>query len=155
MTVPILIRPAQPADADAVADIYLAARRRFLPYAPIAHSEADVRAWIAGHLIAFGGVWVAEERGAALGMLALAEDEQARWIDQLYVRPDRVGGGVGTLLLRHALDRLAAPVRLYTFQANAGARRFYERHGFQAVAFGDGSGNEERCPDVLYEWRGA
>ncbi|MGE3511045.1 MAG: histone acetyltransferase, partial [Vicinamibacterales bacterium] len=31
-------------------------------------------------------------------------------------------------------------------------RVFYERHGFVAVAFGDGSGNEERCPDILYEW---
>jgi hypothetical protein len=38
---------------------------------------------------------------------------------------------------------------------DAAARRFYERHGYIAVAFSDGSGNEERCPDVLYEWVGA
>jgi hypothetical protein len=35
--------------------------------------------------------------------------------------------------------------------ANAGARRFYERHGFSAIEFTDGSANEERCPDVLFE----
>jgi hypothetical protein len=41
---------------------------------------------------------------------------------------------------------------LWTFQANAPARRFYERHGFGAVEFGDGSGNEEGEPDVRYVW---
>jgi ribosomal protein S18 acetylase RimI-like enzyme len=46
---------------------------------------------------------------------------------------------------------LALPVRLCTFQANVRARSFYERHGFKAIAFGDGNSNEERCPDVLYE----
>ena len=42
-------------------------------------------------------------------------------------------------------------LRLYTFARNEGARRFYERHGFVAVAFGDGSGNQEGEPDVRYE----
>jgi hypothetical protein len=42
-------------------------------------------------------------------------------------------------------------VRLWCFQANSGARRFYERHGFVAVEFTDGHDNEEGCPDVLYE----
>jgi hypothetical protein len=50
---------------------------------------------------------------------------------------------------------LEPPVRLYVFQANIRARQFYERHGFSAIDFGDGSLNEERCPDVLYEWRAA
>lgn len=43
------------------------------------------------------------------------------------------------------------PIRLYTFQQNAGARRFYGRSGFASIQFTDGSANEERCPDVLYE----
>ncbi len=46
---------------------------------------------------------------------------------------------------------MSLPIRLYTFQANLGARRFYSRHGFVAIEFGDGRANEERCPDVLYE----
>jgi ribosomal protein S18 acetylase RimI-like enzyme len=51
------------------------------------------------------------------------------------------------------MANLTSPIRLYTFQENDGARRFYERHGFRAIEFGDGSNNEENCPDVLYEWR--
>jgi hypothetical protein len=41
-------------------------------------------------------------------------------------------------------------VKLFCFQANKGARRFYERHGFVAEAFGEGSANEEGLPDILY-----
>lgn len=54
-----------------------------------------------------------------------------------------VGRGIGTLLMERAKAQLGSPVRLYTFQANAGARRFYERHGFRAITPGDGSGNEK------------
>lgn len=39
----------------------------------------------------------------------------------------------------------------WTFAANAGARRFYERHGFVAIAVTDGD-NEEGAPDVRYHW---
>ena len=48
---------------------------------------------------------------------------------------------------------LPSPIRLYTFQENQRARAFYERRGFNAVKLSDGSGNEEKCPDILYEWR--
>ena len=155
----IILRTATPADAEAVSEVYLASRKRFLPYAPLAHTDQEVRAWIAGSLIPAGGVSVAVLDGQIVGMLSLSRDETsgektaAGWIDHLYLHPKAVGQGIGTQLLALAKARLGAPIRLYTFQANQGARRFYERHGFQAIDFGDGSGNEENCPDVLYEWR--
>ena len=74
------------------------------------------------------------------------------WIRQLYIHPNAVGHGVGTLMINMAKSILGSPIRLYTFQENIGAKRFYERHGFQAIGFDDGSGNEENCPAVLYEW---
>ena len=43
-------------------------------------------------------------------------------------------------------------MQLWTFQQNARARRFYEERGFRAVEFTDGEGNEEKTPDVRYEW---
>ena len=74
-------------------------------------------------------------------------------IEQLYLHPAWVRPGIGTHLLDLARRELPPPVRLYTFQSNRDACAFYEHHGFVAIAFGDGSGNEERCPDVLYGWR--
>jgi hypothetical protein len=35
---------------------------------------------------------------------------------------------------------------------NDGARRFYAREGFVETTMTDAD-NEERCPDVLLEWR--
>jgi ribosomal protein S18 acetylase RimI-like enzyme len=97
-------------------------------------------------------VLVADEGGAIVAMLAHSDEGGCLWIDQLYVDPAFGRRGVGTALLDRALAIAGGrAVRLYSFQANTAARAFYERHGFRAIAFGDGSGNEERCPDVLYE----
>jgi GNAT superfamily N-acetyltransferase len=149
---PALIRPAAPTDADVIAEVYLASRKTFLLYAPLAHSDADVRGWVRDHLLRTADVRVALRGGAVVGMLALTRDDAGGWIDQLYLHPGAVGQGIGAEFVEQAKAALGAPIRLYTFQANAGARRFYERHGFRAIALGDGAGNEERCPDVLYEW---
>ncbi|MCF8469656.1 MAG: hypothetical protein K9G30_02600 [Parvibaculum sp.] len=43
---------------------------------------------------------------------------------------------------------------LWTFQANLGARRFYERHGLNEARRTGGTENEEKLPDILYEWHG-
>ena len=72
-------------------------------------------------------------------------------LPQLYLLPSHVRRDIGSRLLAHAMESTSLPIRLYTFQENARARRFYERHGFVPIAFGDGSANEERRPDVLYE----
>ena len=148
----ICIRNAESQDAQAVSDIYLRSRRELVACAPLVHSDVEVRSWIRDTLIPSGGVRVAEAEGRVVGFLAVTRDTQAGWIDQLYVLPESVGLGIGSRLLHVALEELSPPIRLHTFQANERARRFYERHGFQEIALGDGSGNEERCPDVLFEW---
>jgi GNAT superfamily N-acetyltransferase len=55
---------------------------------------------------------------------------------QLYVDPTAAGQGVGQRLLGAGLDVLAAAgcddVRLWVIAANRGARRFYERQGWEA-----------------------
>ena len=85
-------------------------------------------------------------------MMVLLIDEEIGWIEQLYLHPDVVGRGIGAKLVERAKAELGSPIRLYTFQGNQRAIRFYERHGFNAIQYGDGSGNEENCPDILYEW---
>lgn len=145
------LRSATPADHARVADILIQSRAAFMPYAPSAHSEAELREWVRETLIPGGGVTVASVQGGVVGVLAVAQEGGHGWIRQLMVHPSFVGNGIGSRLLEHALQRLAPPVRAYTFQANGGARRFYERHGFEAIALTEGEDNEERCPDVLYE----
>ena len=54
-------------------------------------------------------------------------------------------------LLEHVMAD-QRPRRLWTFQQSR-ARKFYEDRGFAAVEFTDGAGNEEKTPDVCYEWR--
>ncbi|TIS85587.1 MAG: GNAT family N-acetyltransferase, partial [Mesorhizobium sp.] len=80
-----------------------------------------------------------------VGFIAVIGD----WVEQLYLDPASTGQGIGSRLLMDATAALPQ-VKLHCFQANTGARRFYERHGFQAKAFGDGTTNEEGLPDILY-----
>lgn len=147
----VVLCAAAPGDAPAVAALLLRARKELLPFAPLAHADDEVRGWIAARLIPAGGTTVATVDGEVVGFVSV-ERREVGWIDHLYLLPERVGQRIGRDLLAHARKVLAPPIRLYTFQANDRARRFYERHGFRAVAFSDGANNEERCPDVLYEW---
>ncbi len=71
-------------------------------------------------------------------------------VDQLYVGPEWQRRGVGSNLLRLAQRWRPRGLALWTFQSNHPARRFYERHGFVAVAWTDGSTNEERTGRALH-----
>jgi phosphoribosyl-AMP cyclohydrolase len=146
-------RAATAADASAVAEVMIASRRAHQPFAPLAHDEADVRRWVRDILLPTHRVVAACREGDVAGFIAAHVADGVAWIDQLHFAPGHTGLGGGSALLQQALAQLPRPVRLYTFEPNSGARRFYERHGFQAIEFGDGSGNEEHCPDVLYELR--
>ncbi len=73
------------------------------------------------------------------------------WIDQLYVLPGWQRHWYGRALLQTA-QAVSTSLQLWTFQRNGPARRFYETNGFVPVERTDGSGNEEREPDVLYCW---
>jgi GNAT superfamily N-acetyltransferase len=81
--------------------------------------------------------------------MALGDD----LLDHLYIAPAWTGRGIGGRFVALARTRRPGGLDLYTFQVNAGARRFYERHGFRPVDFDDGGRNEERQPDVRYRWR--
>ncbi|MBK7062258.1 MAG: GNAT family N-acetyltransferase [Rubrivivax sp.] len=145
------IRGARLSDAARITRCYLASRQTMLPYAPLPHTDDQVLAWVSDLLLPTGGLTVALESGAVVGFIATAERAGSQWVDQLYVHPTRLRRGVGSTLLHLALARWQGPVRLYCFEPNKVARRFYEHFGFVAIGFGDGSNNESRCPDVLYE----
>jgi GNAT superfamily N-acetyltransferase len=143
-----VIRPATVADVDAIAELY---ERSFatLTYLPVLHTLDEHRAWF-GRQVAEHEVWVWDEEGVR-GFSVLTDDV----LMYLYLDPGWTGRGIGTRLLERAKQRRPGGFTLWTFQQNEGARRFYERHGLEAIEFGDGSGNEEGVPDVRYAWRPA
>jgi GNAT superfamily N-acetyltransferase len=142
------IRRAERADARRAADLYLRARRAAVPaIPPLVHDDEDVRRWFVDVVVVERELWLAESDDGLLGLLVLDGD----WVDQLYVEPGRTGQGVGTTLVEHAMRQRPAGLELWTFQSNAGARRFYERLGFTAAETTEGD-NEEGAPDVRYIW---
>lgn len=140
------IRRATPKDAEQTADVFLAARAT-MTYLPKLHTEADTRAFIAG-VVADKEVWVAERESRVVGFAAI----DGGWLEHLYVHPSRFNSGTGDKLFRQAAKEHPQGFQFWVFQQNAGARRFYERHGAALVKLTDGSENEEKVPDALYVW---
>ena len=95
-------------------------------------------------------IWVADQKDTLQGFLAI----RGSYLDRMYVRPGAQRGGVGSALLAKARQLSPAGLELHTHQQNERARRFYETHGFRAVAFGMSPAPENE-PDVEYHWRPA
>ena len=147
------LRPATADDAPAIAQVHRASFGEALWWIPRLHTpEEDLVffTWV----VTEQQVFVVERAGDVVGFSAY----DAGWLNQLYVAPGSQNLGIGGDLLdevklAHVDQQSTRPLSAWTFQANEGARRFYERHQFVPVEFTDGTGNEEREPDVRYEWR--
>jgi|SRR5439155_12798115 len=141
-----MIRRAGREDVDAIAGVF---GRSFgsLTFLPQLHTPEEHRAFFA-RVVSADEVWAWEVEGAILAFAAIDDAT----LTHLYVEPEHTGRGVGSALLAHVKSRRPQGFSLWTFQDNAGARRFYERHGCHPVEFTDGAGNEEKTPDVRYVW---
>jgi GNAT superfamily N-acetyltransferase len=130
-------------------NVWLRSRDAAVPaIPPRIHDDDDVRQWFETTNWHARELYVAEEPASGIiGMMVLHDD----WIDQLYIEPSWNRQGIGSEFIALAKRLRPNGLQLWTFQSNAGARRFYEWHGFRAVQFTDGE-NEEGEPDVRYEW---
>ncbi len=146
----VVLRRAHPADAGAAAGVWLRSFAAALPDVVRPRSDDEVRDYFRHVLVPLRETWVAEAAGeGVVGVLVLEGEE----LDQLYLEPGWRGRGLGGRFVVLAKERSPTGLSLWTFQVNTPAHRFYERHGFIAVERTDGSGNEEREPDVRYRWR--
>jgi ribosomal protein S18 acetylase RimI-like enzyme len=93
------IRPANPADAAAVAACVRAAYAGYIER--IGREPAPMTADYPG-LIAAGAVWVAEEGGEVVGVLVLHAQPPAVLVENVAVAPHRQGRGLGRELMRFA-----------------------------------------------------
>lgn len=144
--VTLSLRPARPEDAPACAAI-LQNWLDATDWVPDLHNLAGTTDFLRDVLIAQKHTTLAIENGAIAGFLTL----DGEFVPALYVAARHRRAGIGSALLARA--KSAAPrLNLWTFVANAGARRFYARHGFHEIRRTDGD-NEENLPDILLEWR--
>lgn len=141
------ILAADEAQLRQVAAVFAASRSGAMPWLPVLHTAEEdfhffrTRAAVEATLMgAFNG-------DELLGFIAF----DAEWVWHLYIKPGHQKQGHGSRLLDLVFD-VPGPKKLFAFQDNEAACQFYEAKGFMAVAFGDGAGNEEKKPDVLYLW---
>ena len=126
------IRRAAEADASRIAEIIVFNNR--LNFFPIFQDEAfsfgevQVLPLASAYLNEperLHRTWLYDD-GVVKGLVVVRGEE----IEKLYVEPAFQGRGIGAELLEHAVGRLGARW-LWALEKNAGALRFYGRHGFE------------------------
>jgi GNAT superfamily N-acetyltransferase len=147
----ITVRLAVADDGPAIAAVYTAARVHAVPQMPPAlHTAEEDRTWYSRRITEDEvTTWVAEADGEILGFALCTPT----FLDGLYIRPELTGQGLGSLLLDVVEATHPDGYELWVFASNTGARRLYQRRGLVEVEHTDGSGNEEKAPDVRMAWR--
>jgi oligopeptide/dipeptide ABC transporter ATP-binding protein len=141
------IRAATAADADAMAEVFVAAWRQaypgVVPDAVLAALDQDRTAgWLAGlidgrpdgNTVAETDVAVRDGQVIGFVRYGTRAGEPGGYVFGLYVHPGQARHGTGRSLLRHAEQRLrehgSGTVSLHVFEANERARRLYAKAGY-------------------------
>ena len=126
------LRRAVPADADAIRALTAAAYAKWVPLigrAPLPMT-ADYDRAIAEHIL---DLW--EQDGQLLALIETIPEAGHLLIENIAVRPDQQGKGIGDRLLLHAEDLAASmglpEIQLYTNAAFASNLAFYARRGYR------------------------
>lgn len=144
----IMIEPATDSDAHEIARVFRRSFKTALPTIPTLHSEEEDRQYFSQKVLPQNNVSVARQQDRQIiGFIAFDKE----LVHHLYVLPDFMGKGIGGRLLRIAKAQRQR-LRLWTFQKNTIAKRFYGKHGFVVIKETDGQDNEENEDDVLFEW---
>jgi len=152
----ILLRVARRLECDACVDVFRAAWRGMSFVPQDLHTDAEDRRWMrdvfANQLVLVAEAVADDSQGRGgkvVGMLSMGGGT----IHNLYVRPGYQNQGIGHGLIEMAKTCSGGELKLWVFEPNKGAIRFYERHGFVTVRKTDGRDNEEKVPDRLMSWR--
>ena len=121
-----------------------AAANREIPLVHNVEERADYGRWLLEHT----RVTMIHNSSGVVGFLAL----EKHIIQALYIKKDFQGFGFGQAAIKFAQKQFKE-LRLWVFQSNIGAQKFYQRLGFQIVEKSDGEDNDYRLPDVFYCWK--
>ncbi|MES2765543.1 MAG: GNAT family N-acetyltransferase [Bacteroidota bacterium] len=86
------------------------------------------------------------ENGRIQGFLGVHED----YVDMLFIHPDYFGKGIGTKLLKHALEDLGA-TKVSVNEQNEKAIEFYKRFGFKTIRRDERDGMDMPYPILHLE----
>jgi len=140
----VTVDPADPVEADAVADLWVALASEQRPHGSHVDPDANhdaIRESMARHAVD-GGLTVARDGDDIVGFVrfdvergALVQDRVRGVVRDIYVVPARRDEGIGARLLDAAEAALrgrgVTVVALEALAANADAIRFYERQGYR------------------------
>jgi GNAT superfamily N-acetyltransferase len=145
----ITIERAQIDDSQDIARVLRTSFSAALPFISILHTRYEDFNYVRDQLFPTNQIFVARDAGCnVIGYIAFNDER----INHLYIDPAATRQGTGTRLLNIAKLH-NCKLRLWTFQKNENAQRFYQARGFYPIKETDGSGNEEHEPDILYEWK--
>jgi GNAT superfamily N-acetyltransferase len=129
-SMPIQFAPAQPADADALASLRVAAMRESLERVG-RFDEKRARERLLSAFDAHATRWIV--RGdARIGFFVLKTIEGGLLLDHLYVAPDAQKCGAGAAALKQCFaeaDAVQAPIFVGALR-ESDANVFYQQHGF-------------------------
>ena len=121
--------------------------RGLMTYLPQLHTHEETKNFIL-ELLKSGSTFIAQEE-AIMGFVTIENG----WVEHLYVSPQFQDHGVGKKLLDKAKELSPGGLKLWVFEENSGAIKFYEREGFRLIKKRnkEEQDNEEGQPDRLYQ----
>lgn len=129
----LTLERAKPEHAEALTNIALAAKRHW------GYPERWMEIWtpsltMTPAYLAHHETWMASLDDEPVAFYSLKRDADAWWLDNLWVRPDAMGQGIGALLLGHAKRRARwAGASILRVESDPHAVGFYEKMGARKV----------------------
>jgi ribosomal protein S18 acetylase RimI-like enzyme len=128
-----VLRPATYIDHDSIAEVWHASASLQGVGPPEMPTVADLRRRVDAEMASEWKVTVADQSGDVIGFAAIKPNDAV--LDQLFVQPGLIGGGLGRALLEHCMRAMPHGFTLHTASSNNRACKFYEKAGLRFLRY--------------------
>ena len=143
------LRPATSGDHNAIAEIWHSSASLPGVGPPSMPTFEDLQRRVGEEIVVGWKVTVAEQNGTIVGFAAIKLNDAI--LDQLFVRPGLIGGGLGRALFKDCQEQMPDGFTLHTASSNENARRFYEKAGMKVLR--QGTHPRTGHPVTYYVWK--